>query len=157
MRRVARGTNIHVRMRTTATKGMHDMTTQHDDHRLRQGFAGGATMAAGCLLLVGGILGLLQGISAVAADKLFVAGPQYIYQFDLTTWGWIHIVIAVLAIAIAFGMFAAATWARVAAVIIASLSIVGNFLWLPYYPWWSILLIALDVVIIWAVATWRAE
>ncbi|MGV9712708.1 DUF7144 family membrane protein [Gordonia sp. NPDC003424] len=131
------------------------MSTYRDEHPVKEGIAGGATLGAAALLLVAGIVGLLQGISAVANDDLFVAGPQYIYKLDLTSWGWIHILLGVIAIVVAFGMFAAATWARVAAILIASLSIIANFLWLPYYPWWSVLLIALDILIIWAVATWR--
>ncbi|AZG47416.1 DUF7144 family membrane protein [Gordonia insulae] len=131
------------------------MTTQHGDHRVQQGFAAAGTIGAGALLLVGGILGLLQGISAVAKDDVFVAGPEYVYKLSLTGWGWIHIIVSLVAIAIAIGLFTGATWSRVAAIIIASLSIIVNFLWLPYYPWWSILVIAIDIVIIWAVSTWK--
>ncbi|MDY6809198.1 MAG: hypothetical protein SW127_09295 [Actinomycetota bacterium] len=131
------------------------MTTQHSDHPVQQGFAAVGAIGAAILLLVGGVLELLQGISAVAEDELFVVGPEYIYQLDLTAWGWIHIVLAIIAIAIAIGLFTGATWARVGAICIASLSIIINFLWLPYFPWWSILVIAIDLVIIWAVATWR--
>ena len=50
-----------------------------------------------------------------------------------------------------------ATWARFTAIVIAGLSIIANFLWLPYYPWWSILIIALDIVVIWAVSTWQPK
>ncbi|MGB3302436.1 DUF7144 family membrane protein [Gordonia sp. (in: high G+C Gram-positive bacteria)] len=123
---------------------------------VKQGIAGGATFAAAMLLFVGGILGVLQGISAVAKDELFVPTLNYVFSVDLTGWGWIHIIIGAIAIAIACGMIAGATWARVAAIVIASISIIANFLWLPYYPWWSILIIAIDVIIIWAVSTWRA-
>ncbi|MYR08025.1 hypothetical protein GTV32_17720 [Gordonia sp. SID5947] len=130
-------------------------TPQYEDHRLQQGFAGGATIAAAILLLTGGIIGLLQGISAVAKDDLFVVGQEYIYKMDVTAWGWIHIVVSIIAIGIAIGMFTGATWARIGAIVIAALSIILNFLWLPYYPWWSVLVIAIDLVIIWAVATWR--
>ncbi|MEE3851589.1 hypothetical protein VZC37_14685 [Gordonia sp. LSe1-13] len=131
------------------------MTAQQSEHRVQQGFAAFGTIGAAILLLVGGIIELLQGISAVAEDELFVVGPEYVYKMDLTTWGWIHIVVAIIAIAIAVGMFTGAAWARVGAICIASLSIILNFLWLPYFPWWSILVIAVDIVIIWAVATWR--
>ncbi|WAC57366.1 DUF7144 family membrane protein [Gordonia sp. SL306] len=128
---------------------------RYEDHRVQQGFAGGTTIAAAILLLTGGIIGLLQGISAVAKDDLFVVGPQYVYKMDITSWGWIHIVVSIVAIGIAIGMFTGAAWARIAAIIVAALSIILNFLWLPYYPWWSVLVIAIDLVIIWAVATWR--
>ncbi|AFA71788.1 putative membrane protein [Gordonia polyisoprenivorans VH2] len=135
------------------------MMTSPDSHHhpVRQGFAGGATIGAAALLLVVGIIGLAEGISAVVKDELFVVGPQYVYQLNLTTWGWIHIILGIIAILIAFGMFVGATWARVSAVIIASLSIIANFLWIPYFPWWSILIIAVDLVVIWAVCTWQTD
>ena len=104
--------------------------------------------------MVGAILTLLQGISAVANDELLVVGPEYIFKFNTATWGWIHILLAVLLGAVAIGMMMGATWARVTAIFLASLSIVTMFLWLPYYPVCSIVVIALDIVVIWAVATW---
>lgn len=126
------------------------------EHPIREGFATGTSLAAAALLLVVAILSILQGISAVANDALFVVGPEYVYKFDTTTWGWIHIIVGVLLTVAALGLFAGTTWARVVAIVIAALSIIANFAWLPYYPGWAILVIALDVVVIWAVATWTA-
>ncbi|MFF2088370.1 hypothetical protein ACFVVM_31690 [Nocardia sp. NPDC058176] len=130
------------------------MTTQNQ-HPVREGIAAGTSIGAGILLAVVGVLQIFQGISAVANDDLIVVGPEYAYQFDLTSWGWWHIVIGAIAVIIAIGLLAGQTWGRVAAMVIAALSIIANFLWLPYYPWWSILIIAVDIVVIWAVATWR--
>lgn len=121
----------------------------------KEGFAMGTAFVAATLLFTAGVIGLLQGIAAVAEDVVFVAGSEYIYRLDLTTWGWIHIVVSAIAIAIAVGLFTGATWARAGAIVIAALSIILTFLWLPYYPWWSILVIAVDLVVIWAVATWQ--
>lgn len=129
--------------------------TDHKQHPVREGIAAGTSIGAGILLAVVGVLQIFQGISAVANDDLIVVGPEYAYQFDLTSWGWWHIVIGVIMVIIAIGLLAGQTWGRVAAMVIAALSIIANFLWLPYYPWWSILIIAVDVVVIWAVATWR--
>ncbi|WP_280457472.1 DUF7144 family membrane protein [Nocardia carnea] len=116
-----------------------------------------ASIAAAVLLLTVGVLSILAGVSAVAADELFVAGPNYILQFSTTTWGWVHIALGALLALAALGLMTGALWARITAVFLAALSIVANFLWAPYYPWWSIVVIALDVVIIWAVSTWRPE
>lgn len=121
----------------------------------KEGFAFGFSIVAAALLFVAGLVAVFEGISAIAHDDLIVVGPQYVYQFNLTAWGWIHLVVGVLAIVIAGGLAAGADWARISAIIIAAISIVTQFLWLPHYPLWSILIIALDVVIIWAVATWR--
>ncbi|UYP19417.1 hypothetical protein OED52_02245 [Rhodococcus sp. Z13] len=122
---------------------------------VKQGIAAGTSLGAAVILVTLGVITLLQGISAVANDEVFVVGIEYIYKFDFTTWGWIHIVIGALMVLVGAALIAGATWARVTAIVLAALSIVANFLWLPYYPWWSILIIALDVVVIWAIATWN--
>ncbi len=114
--------------------------------------AGSATFAAAALPLTCALLTLLLRISALSSDQLLVIGPDYIYKYNTTGWGWIHIVLATLFAVVAFGLLWGTTWARV--ILIAALSIVVIFLWLPYYPVWSIVVIALDVVVIWAVATW---
>lgn len=131
--------------------------SEYDAHPVRDGFAVGTTFAAATLLLVVSVLGVLQGISALANDEIFVAGIDYVYKFDLTAWGWIVLVLGLIGAGIACGMYTGALWARAGAVAIASVSIVANFLWLPYNPWWSVLVIALDVVIIWAVTTWKSD
>ncbi|MEV6280685.1 hypothetical protein [Nocardia sp. NPDC051832] len=125
------------------------------DRQVRQGLAMGTAIGAAILLFVVGLLNLLEGISAVGDDSVFVVGPEYTYKFDLTTWGWIHIVTGILLIICALGLATGTTWGRVAAITLAAVSIVTNFLALPYYPAWSILIIALDVVVIWAVSTWK--
>ncbi|NEW59182.1 hypothetical protein GV794_26625 [Nocardia cyriacigeorgica] len=129
--------------------------TQSERHPVKQGVAAVTSIAVAVLLLVVGVLSILQGISALATDELFITGPEYAYQFDTTTWGWIHLVLGVLIVITAIALMAGTVWARVAAVFLAGLSIIGNFLWIPYYPWWSILVIALNIVVIWAVSTWR--
>ncbi|MET8423096.1 hypothetical protein [Nocardia sp. NPDC004860] len=122
---------------------------------LKQGFAAGTAIAAGILLLVVGALSILQGISAVASDDLLVVGYDYVYKMNTTGWGWIHIVLGIIEIVVAIGLLRGTTWGRVAALVLAALSIVENFLWIPYYPAWSLLIIALDVVVIWAISTYK--
>jgi hypothetical protein len=133
------------------------MATNVNRDPVKQDFAAGATFAVAILLFTGSLLGVLQGIAAVAEDDIFVVGPEYSYKFSTATWGWIHIVVGILGIAVAFGLFTSATWARTTAVVVAAVSIVANFLWLPHYPLWSILLIALDLIVIWAVTTWKGD
>lgn len=125
------------------------------DTSVKQGVAAGTSMGAAIILVTIGILQVFQGIAAVAEDELFVVGIEYTYKFDFTTWGWIHIALGAVIALVGFALFTGATWSRVAAIVLASLSILANFMWLPYYPWWSVLIIALDVVVIWAVATWN--
>ncbi|MGC4961102.1 DUF7144 family membrane protein [Gordonia sp. DT218] len=136
--------------RTDVTKPDRDA-----DYGAKTGFAFGISIVAAALIFVASLVAIFQGISALAKDDLFVLGNQYAYKFDLTTWGWIHIVIGVLGVLVAGGLAVGADWARIAAVVIASVSIIAQFLWLPYYPLWAILIIALDLIVIWAVATWK--
>jgi hypothetical protein len=124
---------------------------------VKQGFAAGTSIAAGVLLTTVGVLQVVQGIAALAKDDIIVTGLDYTYTFSATTWGWTHILLGVLIVATGLALVAGTTWARVVAIIIAALSIIANFLWLPYYPWWSVLIIALDVVVIWAVSTWNTD
>jgi hypothetical protein len=131
--------------------------TEPEPHPVRRGIAAGTSIAAAILLLTVGVLSIFEGISAVAEDDLIVVGADYVYKFDTTTWGWIHIVIGILLVVAALGLMTGAMWARVVAIVLAALSIIANFMWLPYYPAWSVLVIALNIVVIWAVATWRPE
>lgn len=130
--------------------------TEPGRNPVRQVVAALTTIAVAVLLLVLGLLSLFEGISAVVDDELFVPGREYVYEFDTTSWGWIHIVLGGLIVLIALALFTGAVWARVIAVMLAGLSIIANFLWIPYYPWWSVLVIALNIVVIWALSTWRA-
>ncbi|WP_327147265.1 DUF7144 family membrane protein [Nocardia sp. NBC_01329] len=140
---------------TTAPEPM--ASTSRGRAPVRQGVAAGTSIAAAILLLTVGVLSVLEGIAAVAEDELFVVGVDYVYEFDITTWGWIHIVLGALLIVSALGLMTGTSWGRGVAIGIAALSILANFLWLPYYPWWSILIIALNIVVIWAIATWRPQ
>ncbi|MEU2257875.1 hypothetical protein [Nocardia xishanensis] len=129
--------------------------TPETRHPVRQGIAAGTSIGAAILLLTVGVLQIFEGISAVVKDDLFVVGPEYVYQFDISTWGWIHIVLGVVLVICSIGLMTGSTWGKVAAIVIAALAIILNFLSLPYYPYWSILIIALSIVVIWAVSTWR--
>ncbi|MGQ4617049.1 DUF7144 family membrane protein [Nocardia sp. R7R-8] len=131
--------------------------SDRENHSVRQGIAAGTSIAAAIILTTLGFLQLFQGISAVAQDELFIQGQQYTFEFDFTAWGWIHIALGVVMVIVGIALMTGATWARVSAIVIAALSIIANFLWLPYYPVWSIVIIALDVVVIWAVTTWNPE
>jgi hypothetical protein len=112
--------------------------------------AGGLVTFSAVMLFIAGLLDLFRGIMAVAKDDIYVRTPNYIFKFDLTSWGWIHLILGAIAVLVAMGLFARATWARMAGVALAGLLIIANFLTIPYYPFWSIVLIALYAFIIWA-------
>lgn len=129
--------------------------TEEDDQVVREDRTPGGIAAAAVLLTTVGVLDILQGISAVAADQLYAVGVQYLYRFDTTSWGWIHIVIGIVLVLSGIGLTSGTAGGRVAAMTVAALSIIANFMSMPYYPAWSVLVIVLDVVVIWVVATWH--
>lgn len=118
----------------------------------RNAWASGLMVFAAAVLLTVGVFQILQGIAALAEDEFFVRGPNYTYQFDLTTWGWIHLVIGVVLAAVGAFLFTGATWARWAGIAVAALCMIANFMWLPYFPFWALALIGLNVAVIWALA-----
>ena len=132
-------------------------TTTHHRSPGVQAAATGLTLFAAVMLFVAGLLDLFRGIMGIAKDEVFVNTPNYVFKFDLTSWGWIQLCLGVIAMVVSFGLFAAATWARVAGVAIAGLMIIANFLSIPYYPVWSLTLIALYGFVIWALCVVRRE
>ena len=119
--------------------------------------AAGTSIVAAVVLATVGVLQVFQGIAALARDEVFVVGIEYVYKFDLTTWGWIHLILGVVVVLVGVALFTGATWARICAIILLALSIVANFLWIPYYPWWSLTVIALAILAIWGLAAWTPD
>jgi hypothetical protein len=110
---------------------------------------GGITFAA-CMLLLIGCFQAVNGLVAIFDDDFYVVTQNYTFDLDTTAWGWIHLVIGILLLITGIGLLARQTWAGVTAIFLAMLSAVANFFFIPYYPFWSILVIALDVWVIWA-------
>jgi cell division protein FtsW (lipid II flippase) len=118
---------------------------------------GDATYAAGALLSTSALLTFVVGLFAVTANKVEVSGPGYQYTFQIAGWGWANMLTGLILAAFALALFASATWARAAATVATCLAIVVTFLWMPYYPIGAAVLIALDVVVVWALATWNTS
>src|SRR5206468_3029962 len=130
---------------------MSNATTTTGSTAKRAWSTGGAVFAATMMVMIG-VFQILMGISAIANDDFLVARGSYVYNVDLTGWGWIHLGLGVLVLIAGMGVYANATWAKVAGIVLAVFSAIDNFLFLPYYPIWSLLLVALDVFVIWALA-----
>ncbi|MEU8514666.1 hypothetical protein AB0C76_24165 [Kitasatospora sp. NPDC048722] len=131
-------------------------TAQVPGHRP---FATGWTIFAAIMLIAGGTMAIFQGIAGITKDSLIVVTRHYVYSMNTTGWGVIHLILGIVVLLAGVALFSGATWARVAGVIVAALGMIANFLWLPYYPFWAIVLIAIDAFVIWAlcVGTTRKE
>ncbi|MET9211044.1 MULTISPECIES: DUF7144 family membrane protein [unclassified Nocardia] len=141
---------------TSNTSSAHRAPPEEEPFQT-QAIAEGISITAACMLLILAAVSILQGIAALLDDEIYVAGVEYVYKFDTTTWGWIHVVLGVLALIVGVGLVLGATWGRYSALAVAALVIVANFLSLPYYPAWSFIIIGLSLVIVWAISTWRPQ
>ena len=110
----------------------------------------GTTVFAGVMMIVLGVFQIVQALVALFNDTFYVAGRKWVFEFDVTAWGWIHLIVGIVVAVAGFFLFQGAVWARAVGVGVAAISAVLNFMWLPYYPIWSLLVIALDVLVIWA-------
>ncbi|WP_327324557.1 hypothetical protein OG735_20040 [Streptomyces sp. NBC_01210] len=129
----------------------------HDRSEASLAAAGGLVVFAAVMLIIGGILDVFRGIMAIANDDIFVSTPRYVFRFDVTGWGWLHLILGVVAILVGVSLFKAPLWARIIGIVIAALLIITNFLSLPYYPFWSVIAIALYAFIIWALCVVRPD
>jgi hypothetical protein len=120
-------------------------------------WASGLSLFAAALMMVAGVWHALAGIAALFEDTVYVTTPEYVYSFDLTAWGWIHLLMGVLVLLAGIGVVRGQTWARATGIVLACLSLIANFLFIPHYPIWSLVIIALDVAVIWALATYRRD
>ncbi len=117
--------------------------------------AHGVEVFAGIMLIVAGAFEVIQSIAAIANDEYLVVLPNYVFSIDVTGWGWIHLLIGLILAAIGVFLLLDKGWARIAGIVIAGISALINFSWLPYSPLWALLLIAVDILVIWALATLR--
>lgn len=115
----------------------------------RTGWVGWVWFGGAILVLVG-IFNVIHGLVAIVRDQVFVVAPQSVLLFDVTGWGWVHLILGVIQIAIGAGIFAGARWALALGFLAAMVNAAFQLVSLPIYPIWSIIIIALDVVVVYA-------
>jgi hypothetical protein len=121
------------------------------DHET-SGWAVGFILFAAIMMILAGAFQALQGVVGILENEFYVTTPNYLLQFDATTWGWTHLILGLLVAFAGWGLLSGRTWARVVAIVLAVLSAIVNFAFLPYYPFWSLLIITVDIFVIWAIA-----
>ena len=108
---------------------------------------------AGALMLMAGVFQAISGLAAIFDDEFFVVTQNYVFDLDASAWGWVHLLLGIVLGMAGWGVFSGA-WGRSIGVVLAILSAIANFFFIPYYPFWAIVIIALDVAIIWAPCVW---
>lgn len=113
-------------------------------------WASGLTVFASVMMIIAGVTQALVGIVALANSSFYVVGRKYTFQFDVTTWGWIHLLVGILVGVVGVFLLTGAAWARWTGIVVVAVSTVANFAWVPYYPVWGVIVLALDGAVIWA-------
>jgi hypothetical protein len=147
-------------MSETQRKSAHtaeDEPYDIDDHPQRTAWVG-MVVFAGVMLVMLGSFEAIQGIVALVRDEYYlVTRGGLAITFDYTTWGWIHLILGIVAVITGLGVFLGQTWARVVGIGVAGLSALANMAFLPAYPIWSTIVIAVDVLVIYALAAHGRE
>jgi hypothetical protein len=116
------------------------------------GAAVGFILFAAVMMIMAGVFQAIQGLVGIFENEFYVPTRNYLFQFDATTWGWTHLLVGLLVAFAGWGLLSGRTWARTVAITLAVISAIANFAFIPYYPFWSLLIITLDIFVIWAVA-----
>jgi hypothetical protein len=111
----------------------------------------GWVIFAAVMLLILGVLNIIWGIAAIGDSKFFVQDQKYILS-NLHAWGWITLIIGVLQLVAGFSLWSGNLYGRVMAIFFASLSALAALLSIPAYPFWSLAIFALDIIVIYQVS-----
>jgi hypothetical protein len=114
------------------------------------GWAVGGMFFAGTLMIVIGVFEAIEGLAAIIENEFYVVSQNYTFELDATAWGWIHLILGIVVALAGFYVMSGRTWARAVGITLAILAAVANFFFIPYYPFWSLLIIALAVWVIWS-------
>jgi hypothetical protein len=121
------------------------------------GWVVGMTAFAVLMMVMIGIFHAVEGLVALFNNEIYVVGARYVFAFDLAAWGWIHLLLGIVLIVAGIGVRTGQLWARSVGIGFVVLSMIANFLFMPYYPVWSLLIIALDFFIIWALCVYNED
>ena len=124
----------------------------------RSGWAGWAVFA-GIVMIIAGAFDALLGLAAIISptNTLFLTAGEGILLFDLAGWGWWHLIIGLAIVLVGIFVLRGATFARVIAIILVSLNAISQLALLGVQPWWSIIVIALDILVIYALTVHGRE
>jgi hypothetical protein len=121
------------------------------------GWVGWIVFAAVMLIMIG-LLHAIEGFVALFKDSYYlVRSSGLIVNVDYTGWGWVHLILGLLIAATGAALFTGRMWARVIGVGLAALSIVANFAFSNAYPIWSLIIVAVDVLVIYALTVHGRE
>lgn len=130
--------------------------TMRRDRGARQGEGYWMIVFAVALLVTVGVFNLIDGIAAIANSHVFIANAHYVVG-DLRAWGWVVLILGALQVIAAVAVLAGSQAARWFAVVVIGLNAIGQMLFIPAYPFWSLMIIAVDVVALWGLCAYGSR
>jgi hypothetical protein len=109
------------------------------------------------MLIAGGAFQVLEGTAALIRGSFFAVRSSYAYKVDVGLWGWVHLAAGIVLIAVSLWLLRGSVAARFTAMALAVVSAVAHFMFIPYQPIWSVLIIVVDVMVIWALVGFESE
>jgi hypothetical protein len=137
----------------TYQRGAHRGGGSMDEYGGERVAAAGGTVLAATLMILTGLVNFFVGITGIIKGSFFTTVPNYAFYFSVRGRGWVDLVLGAVIFAAGVCVLLGMTWARVLGIVLAVFVAIANFLFLPFYPIWSIIVIALSVFIIWSLAT----
>ena len=120
------------------------------------GWVGWIYFASLMMMLVGGFQAI-AGLVAIFQDNFYLVTSDRLVAFDFTTWGWINLIMGIVVFLAGISLLSGAVWARMVGILLASLSLLANMAFLNAYPWWSVLMIVVDVLVIYSLTVHGGE
>ena len=115
----------------------------------------GWVVFAALMLFIAGVFNVIDGLVALAGSRFYAAGAVYVWS-DVRTWGWIVLALGVVELLAGGAILRGRAWGRWFGIIAASLNAIGQMVFIPAYPWWSLLIIAIDILVIYGLAAYGA-
>jgi hypothetical protein len=125
--------------------------------RREMAWASGFAVFGGLMMIIIGLNQAFLGFAGILEDDVYVPVQDYLYGIDLTTWGWVHLAFGVVLVLTGIFVLQGKAWARAAGIGVVMLNLVANFVFIPHYPVWALLLIALNAAVIWGLARYDGD
>jgi hypothetical protein len=146
-----------LKQRTPTTGAGIDQQLGYEAPSEPTGWAGMALFGAVMMIMLGAFQAIV-GFVAIFDEGYYLVGQSgLVVDVDYTTWGWVHLVVGLVALAAGLGLMRGATWARVVGICIALVSAILNFVFIAAFPFWAITMITIDVLVIYAIAAHGRE
>jgi hypothetical protein len=111
---------------------------------------------AGVMLFIVGVLNIIYGIAAIGDSKFFIQDQKYILS-NLNTWGWVTLALGLLQLGAAFSLWSGGLYGRIVAIVATSLGAIGALMSIPGYPFWSLAIFALNIIVLYQVTMYGSE